>query len=107
MSIGARLKLEREKKGWSQFDVAEQIGITNAVLSNYERNYRNPDIHTLAKLADLYQISTDYLLGRVEESTPNQKDSFGADWTDEEKELATSTIHAYRKKRAIGQKGKH
>ncbi|GMX65886.1 hypothetical protein Elgi_51570 [Paenibacillus elgii] len=107
MSLGARLKLEREKKGWSQIDVAEKIGITNAVLSNYERDYRDPDTQNLTKLADLYQVSTDYLLGRIQVPTPNQNDSFGAGWTDEEKEIATATVEAYRKKKKeIEQKGK-
>lgn len=50
------------KKGWSQIMVAEKLGITNTVLSNYERDYRDPDTETLRKLAELYEISTDYLL---------------------------------------------
>ncbi|KML36369.1 helix-turn-helix domain-containing protein [Cytobacillus firmus] len=64
MSLGIRLKKEREKRKWSQKEVAEKIGITNAVLSNYERDYRDPDTETLKKLADLYEVETDYLLGR-------------------------------------------
>lgn len=64
MSLGSRLKKERERRKWSQKEVAEKIGITNAVLSNYERDYRDPDTVTLKKLADLYEVETDYLLGR-------------------------------------------
>jgi|SRR5699024_1918339 len=64
MSLGSRLKQEREKRNWSQVYVAKKIGITNAVLSNYERDYRDPDTETLKKLADLYEVSIDYLLGR-------------------------------------------
>lgn len=64
MSLGNRLKKEREKKGWSQMYVAERLGITNSVLSNYERDYRDPDTGMLSKLADLYEVDTDYLLGR-------------------------------------------
>ncbi|MCS0652002.1 helix-turn-helix domain-containing protein [Cytobacillus firmus] len=64
MSLGIRLKKEREKRKWSQKEVAEKVGITNAVLSNYERDYRDPDTETLKKLADLYEVETDYLLGR-------------------------------------------
>ncbi|EWG12713.1 helix-turn-helix domain-containing protein [Cytobacillus firmus] len=64
MSLGSRLKKEREKRKWSQKEVAEKIGITNAVLSNYERDYRDPDTETLKRLADLYEVETDYLLGR-------------------------------------------
>lgn len=64
MSLGQRLKAERERRNWSQKFVAEKVGITNTVLSNYERNYRDPDTETLRKLADLYEVSVDYLLGR-------------------------------------------
>ncbi|MBU8768277.1 helix-turn-helix domain-containing protein [Cytobacillus oceanisediminis] len=64
MSLGKRLKAERERRNWSQIFVAQKIGITNTVLSNYERDYRDPDTETLKKLADLYDVETDYLLGR-------------------------------------------
>ncbi|MEK5068059.1 helix-turn-helix domain-containing protein [Sporosarcina sp. FSL K6-1508] len=63
MSLGKRLKNEREKRKWSQKYVAERVGITNTVLSNYERDYRDPDTDMLAKLAELYEVATDYLLG--------------------------------------------
>jgi len=71
VSLGKRLKRERERKGWSQLYVAEKLGITNAVLSNYERDYRDPDTDTLTKLADLYDVSIDYLLGRIDNPSPS------------------------------------
>ena len=64
MSLGRRLNYERTKRNWSQKYVAQRIGITNTVLSNYERDYRDPDTETLKLLAELYEVSTDYLLGR-------------------------------------------
>lgn len=67
MSLGSRLRKEREERKWSQIYVAEKVGITNAVLSNYERDYRDPDTDTLKKLAELYNVSIDYLLGRTNE----------------------------------------
>lgn len=72
MSLGYRLKKEREKRNWSQKFVAEKIGITNTVLSNYERDYRDPDTETLKKLADLYGVSTDYLLGLTDNPQPKK-----------------------------------
>ncbi|WP_438447449.1 helix-turn-helix domain-containing protein [Gorillibacterium sp. sgz5001074] len=74
MKLGDRLKAERERKGWSQIFVAEKVGITNTVLSNYERNYRDPDTDTLRKLADLYEVSIDYLLGREISGVDNDQD---------------------------------
>lgn len=64
VTLGYRLRKEREKRNWSQKYVAEKMGITNTVLSNYERDYRDPDTATLGKLADLYETSVDELLGR-------------------------------------------
>jgi len=75
MSLGSRLKKEREKRNWSQKYVAEKIGITNTVLSNYERDYRDPDTETLKKLSDLYEVSTDYLLGRTDDPAYKHNDS--------------------------------
>lgn len=74
MSLGSRLKKEREKRNWSQIYVAKKIGITNAVLSNYERDYRDPDTDTLKKLALLYGVKTDYLLGITDDPTGSEKE---------------------------------
>lgn len=74
MSLGSRLKKEREKRNWSQVYVAKKIGITNAVLSNYERDYRDPDTETLKKLALLYGVKTDYLLGLTDDPTTPEKE---------------------------------
>lgn len=76
MSLGSRLKKEREKRNWSQVYVAKKIGITNAVLSNYERDYRDPDTETLKKLALLYGVKTDYLLGLTDDPTTSEKEEY-------------------------------
>lgn len=101
MSLGERLKKERERKGWSQLFVAEKIGITNTVLSNYERDYRDPDTSTLTKLADLYDVDTDYLLGRSEKRRSMEMSlSFyggGDDLTEDEIEEMEAALFRYRK----------
>lgn len=89
MSLGKRLKHEREKRSWSQKYVAEKIGITNTVLSNYERDYRDPDTETLRRLAELYEVTTDYLLGLTDNQQGNINISYdggGFDIEDEEEE---------------------
>lgn len=62
--LGKRLKALREKKGISQKFVAAKIGVNNSTLSGYESGYREPDGETLLRLADFYEVTTDYLLGR-------------------------------------------
>ena len=56
------MRAAREKKGWSQTYVCKKLGISNSTLSGYERNYREPDIDTLKKLAELYEVSPQWLL---------------------------------------------
>lgn len=46
--------------------MAEQIGVKAATFSGYERGYRVPETKTVEKLANLYGVSMDYLLGREE-----------------------------------------
>jgi len=70
VSLGKRLKTARNSKGLTQEEVAKKIGITFQALSNYERDYRDPDTALLAKIAETYGVSIDYLLGRSTDLTP-------------------------------------
>lgn len=65
MSLGNRLREARERKGWLQKNAAKKAGISNVTLSQYEKGVRKPDFETLTVLADLYEVSTDWLLGRT------------------------------------------
>ncbi|MEK5132968.1 helix-turn-helix transcriptional regulator [Bacillus sp. FSL W8-0645] len=66
MTLGKKLKEAREKAGYTQKEAAQKINTTNNNLSNYERDYRDPDTETLRKLSELYNVSTDYLLSKEE-----------------------------------------
>ena len=44
--------------------VAQNIGVSKSAFSNYVRNRRQPDHATLIKIADYFDVSVDYLLGR-------------------------------------------
>lgn len=62
--LGRRLCEARRGKGLTQEDAARQIeGLTFSALSNYERGVRDPDTDLVARLADLYGVSADYLFG--------------------------------------------
>ncbi len=63
MALGERLRKVREDKGLKQNYVAKLLGITNQALSNWERGERDPDTPTLHRLAEIYGVSADYLLG--------------------------------------------
>lgn len=66
--LGDRLRELRESKGWSQKYVALKLGIKqSSTYANWEYGIRDPDTETLSKLADLFEVKTDYLLGRNNE----------------------------------------
>lgn len=62
-SLGERLRKARERKNLTQVAVREKTGINNKTLSGYEKGISEPDIDTLKKLADLYEVSVDWLAG--------------------------------------------
>ena len=70
--ILTRLKELRASQKLTQKDVAEKVGIARVSYTNYELGKREPDYKTILKLADLYDVTTDYLLGKSDDATPSQ-----------------------------------
>ena len=65
-----RLKEVRLLNKMTQQNVADEIGCSLKVYSNYERGEREPSIETLKKIAKLFNVSIDYLVGYdVDETT--------------------------------------
>ena len=66
MTFGQRLKILRIHKSprLTQEDVASAIGVPRATYSNWETERATPDFDYLVKLANYYQVTIDYLLGR-------------------------------------------
>ena len=62
--FGQRLKSIREKKNLSRKDVAEKLGLTVAGYGNYENGKREPKIEILKKIAEVFGVSIDYLIGK-------------------------------------------
>lgn len=61
--FGLRLRELREKKRLLQQQLADWLGLTRSSISNYENNTQTPPADTLVRLADIYGVSVDYLLG--------------------------------------------
>lgn len=61
--LSERLAEARLQKGYTQQQIAEFLGCNRATVTNYENGKRTPDIDTIVKLAKLYEVSADYLLG--------------------------------------------
>jgi len=67
VKFGDRIKFLREKEYTERSGLADKIGLTYHALSKYETSEREPDFQTLIKIADYFNVSTDYLLGRSDE----------------------------------------
>lgn len=67
LSIGERIKNLREKRNWTQLYLAEKIGMNNSVLSRIEAGKRPVEDHEIKLFADVFEVSTDFLLfGRTD-----------------------------------------
>lgn len=64
-SIGDLLVELRKERGLLQKDAAPKLGLTVSTLSSYERENSSPDYDTLIRICDFYNVSADYLLGRI------------------------------------------
>ena len=64
---GHRLKELRKKRGWTLDQVAQKLEISTTNYHNYEAGRRTPSIQKLNELAELFNVPTDYLLGRVDD----------------------------------------
>lgn len=71
--LSRRLKNLREKHGYLQKFVADKLGIRSNTLSGYENGTRSPDPGMLVELANLYGVTTDYLLGHTDASKQQEE----------------------------------
>lgn len=65
MEFGEFLAELRKERGLLQKEVANYLKVTVATISNYEKGVHSPDLNTLIKLADFFDVSTDYMLQRT------------------------------------------
>lgn len=82
--VHERLKRLRVKEGWSVAETAEKLGLSKGTYAGYEYGRRQVPNDLLPKIADLYGVSTDYLLGRNQMTQDSSDDSEDDDLTLEE-----------------------
>lgn len=78
------LKIARERKGLSQKDIADGIGVAKSTYSLYESGNREPNVQTIKKIADLLNVSADELLGIDDEPQTIAAHFDGDEYTEEE-----------------------
>ena len=71
--FSVRLKELREKAGYSQYSFADAFNISQSTIGNWEAGTREPKFATMIRLADFFNVSVDYLLGRTDEMNPSHK----------------------------------
>lgn len=59
-------ELRKERK-WSLQETADQLGIAKSTYAGYESGYREPSLQSLSQIADLFETTVDYILGRAGE----------------------------------------
>ncbi len=67
MELGTRLELLRKKSGWSKTEVAKRIGLSSSTICKHEYGDREPDLDTICKYAELYDVSLEYLVGLMDD----------------------------------------
>ena len=72
---GTRIATERERLGLTQAELADKVNVSQKSISKYERGDRQPNFETITKLANVFGVSIDYLLGREgAQSIPQSSD---------------------------------
>lgn len=66
MQFSERLKALREDKGFTQKHLAEALNITVSAISHYEIGTREPSIDILIRMAEILNVSVDYLVGSTD-----------------------------------------
>ena len=82
-----RIKQLRKKKGISQSELAEVIGVKNNTVSTWERGTRKPDFEALNLLSDYFEVSFEYILGSSDKEDARVKPT-----QDELDQLALSAL---------------
>lgn len=67
--IETRIKNLRERIGYTQKELATKLGVTRSLICLWEQGYANISLKQLIKIASIYQVSIDYLLGLTDKKT--------------------------------------
>lgn len=90
-TLGQRIRQSRTAKGMTQWQLADQLGMTEANISSYERNKSIPPTDKLIQIGKILNVSTQFLLHGTDEMNNDAIGTVaahhdGEDWTEEELE---------------------
>lgn len=72
LDIGNKITELRKRKNWSQADLAKAIEASRDIIGKYERNENSPSIEMAIKLAQVFDVPVDYLLGEGKHASYNK-----------------------------------
>lgn len=61
MTLGKRIKQLRQQRGWSQAQLSKKLNVHQKQISGYERGIHSPSIELLVRMAELFNVSLDYI----------------------------------------------
>ncbi len=108
--FGDRLRKLRKEKKLTQVELGKLLKTSHATINRYENNIHQPDLDTLNKLANIFNVSTDYLLGRVDnkeiaiiegKEIPTELSKIGVEYLEVNKELKEKGFTPKKIKRLI------
>ena len=70
-TLGMMISSLRKEKGMTQLELAEKMGVTDKAVSKWERDLSFPDINSIPKLAEIFEISVDELMQVKTETKEN------------------------------------
>ena len=73
MNIGERIFEERKRKGLSQSELADLIGVSRQAVSKWESSTATPDLDKIVTLSKVFEISIDHLINGTDQDTKKQK----------------------------------
>ncbi len=85
----------RKKNGWSQEDLAEQLGVSRQSVSKWESAQSVPDLARIIQLSELFGVSTDYLLKDSVEQTNPAGDNTFSETAEETVSVSTEEAHSF------------
>lgn len=106
MEFSERLKNLRKQAHLTQVDVAEKLGISQPAYASWERGVKRPTQENLVKIAQILNVSIDYLVGNSDEKKENELDNVellfrlnSKGLTEEEKEIFKKELIEFMEKR--------
>jgi transcriptional regulator with XRE-family HTH domain len=69
LSIGKKITLLRKDNNWSQIELAKKLNASREIISRYEREESQPSLDMVLKLANLFNVTLDFLTGQSENSS--------------------------------------